>query len=493
MQDRYSFKNFIIVILVVTLYRLVMLFVASHQIDLYADEAYYWGWAQHFDWGYYSKPPMVAWLITIGTTVFGDDFVGIKIMSLVVYLFTTLNIYWLAKKLFDDRAIAFWSGVAFITLPAVWLSSLIISTDVPFLFFWSLALLFFVKALKEDRWYQWLLAGVAGGGGLLSKYTMIIFVVSALAYLLTSPTHRRHLKNPKLYTAMIVAALVYAPNLWWNAHHRFISFHHVSHDNAHLTGLHFHLNKMLAFLGSQFGVFGPILFGWLLAILPRIGKVFRNEPFKLLWWFVVPMFVLILTISILSRAFANWSAPMYVAATVLTVAWLWRDGKKIWLYAAVGVNLLVGFLFYHLHDLAHLANVELTRKDPYKRVLGWRQVGERLSQIARKYPNAKLLFDDRKLMAEMLYYVHPHPFDAVIWCPRCGEKGYLWRNHYEMTTDMRKHVGEDFLFVTSRRSIGDIARHFEGWQKVGTIRVPLYKDFVREYRIYYLKHFEGYE
>ncbi|WP_456453021.1 glycosyltransferase family 39 protein [Hydrogenimonas sp.] len=488
-RTRFGLKHLLLLIALVTLYRLVMLFVAAQQIDLYADEAYYWGWAQHFDFGYYSKPPMVAWLIMLGTSLFGDTFVGIKIMSPVIYIFTTLNIYFLAKELFDDENVAFFSGAAFLTLPAVWLSSLIISTDVPFLFFWSLAMLFFVKALKHDRWRDWIVTGIAGGGGLLSKYTMIIFVVSAFAYLVLSARYRHHLKNPRLYAAMGLAALLYSPNLWWNAHHHWVSFVHTSRDNAHITGLNFHFNKMLEFLGSQFAVFGPILFGWLLAILPRYRTLSKEESLKLLWWFITPMFALILTVSLLSRAFANWSAPMYVASTVLVVAWLWRKGHKRWLYAALGVNILFGIAFYHYHDITRMLGIELTKKtDPYRRVLGWRQLGEEVSKVMKRYPHAKLLSDDRKQMAELIFYVRPHPFDAVMWNPR-----HTLRNHYEMTTDLNRHIGEDFIFVTERRHIGDIARRFGSVKLLETIEIPLYKDFGRRFYVYYLKDFKGYE
>ena len=485
----YSLKRLLLYIAIVTLYRLFMLNYASDMISLYADEAYYWGWAQHFDFGYYSKPPMVAWLIMLGTSLFGDTFVGIKIMSLIVYIFTTLNIYFLAKELFNDDAIAFFSALAFITLPAVWLSSLIISTDVPFLFFWSLGMLFFVKALKSDSWRDWLVTAVAGGGGLLSKYTMIIFVVSAFAYLAGSSNHRHHLKNPKLYAAMMLAAVIYLPNLYWNYTHEFVSFKHTSRDNAHITGLHFHFNKMLEFLGSQFGVFGPILFGWLLAILPRYRSLTREESLKLLWWFIVPMFILILTVSLLSRAFANWSAPMYVASTLLVVAWLWQKSYKKWLYAAIAINILFGILFYHYHDITRVMGIELTKKsDPYRRVLGWRELGERVSEVMKRYPHAKLLSDDRKEMAELIFYVKPHPFDAVIWNP-----DHTLRDHYEMTTDMQKHIGEDFIFVTNRGAISEIARRFESSKLLETIEIPLYKEFGRRFYVYYLKNFKGYE
>ena len=32
-------------------------------IDLSGDEAYYWEWGRHLDWGYFSKPPLIGWLM----------------------------------------------------------------------------------------------------------------------------------------------------------------------------------------------------------------------------------------------------------------------------------------------------------------------------------------------------------------------------------------------------------------------------------------------
>ncbi len=40
-------------------------------LDLYADEAQYWRWGDTLDWGYYSKPPMIAWVIHGVTSIFG--------------------------------------------------------------------------------------------------------------------------------------------------------------------------------------------------------------------------------------------------------------------------------------------------------------------------------------------------------------------------------------------------------------------------------------
>jgi 4-amino-4-deoxy-L-arabinose transferase-like glycosyltransferase len=129
------FKNLLIFLAIITLYRLFVLL--NSNVDLYADEAYYWGWSKHLDFGYYSKPPMIAWVIAFFTSICGDSEICVKLPALIFYPFTTIIIFFIAKELYEQKT-AFWSAFVFITLPAVSMSSMIISTDVVLLFFWSL-------------------------------------------------------------------------------------------------------------------------------------------------------------------------------------------------------------------------------------------------------------------------------------------------------------------------------------------------------------------
>ena len=52
-------------ILALTLLRVLALAVTP--TDLFVDEAQYWFWGQNLDFGYYSKPPLIAWLIRFVT------------------------------------------------------------------------------------------------------------------------------------------------------------------------------------------------------------------------------------------------------------------------------------------------------------------------------------------------------------------------------------------------------------------------------------------
>src|SRR5882724_7509584 len=51
----------LVIVVAVTAAR--VLFIATAPLELDFEEAQYWHWAQQLAWGYYSKPPLVAWLI----------------------------------------------------------------------------------------------------------------------------------------------------------------------------------------------------------------------------------------------------------------------------------------------------------------------------------------------------------------------------------------------------------------------------------------------
>src|SRR6185437_2958372 len=122
------------VLLGVTLLRLLWL--AGDPIDLYPDEAQYWLWSLHPAFGYFSKPPLVPWIIAATTRLLGEDEFAIRLASPLLHFLTGLVVFAIGRRLYDAR-VGCWSAVAYVTLPAVSLSAAIISTDVPLLLCWA--------------------------------------------------------------------------------------------------------------------------------------------------------------------------------------------------------------------------------------------------------------------------------------------------------------------------------------------------------------------
>lgn len=475
----------------ISLYRLLALSLAG--LDLYVDEAQYWTWAKALAWGYFSKPPVIAATIAATTSVCGDGVICVKSGALLLYPVTTLLLWAIAHRLFGGR-IAFWTAITFLTLPGVAFSSLIISTDVPLFLFWSLAFWAYLKAIDTDRWHWWLLAGLAGGLGLLTKYTMVIFAVSVLLHLAVTPELRDRLRSAKLYAAALLATAVFAPNIVWNAQHGWPTLHHT----AAISGLEGKSGGLLAslhwaslgdFLAGQLAILGPVLFiAWLLQLARPRGWL-SDARYRLLACFALPFLAGISLQALLGRANANWAAMAYAGGTLFVVARLLETGRRGVLTAALALNLGVSVLAYHYDALTRLAGIELTRKtDFYKRVRGWQGFGEQVQTLRAAHPDAVLMGDARDVIAELMYYVRPHPMDTVKWNP----SGRI-DDHYALTTSLTGMAGRDFLYISRETTLRpEIGASFEAIEPLPDIHVPVHADYALDFHAWHLRGFKGY-
>jgi 4-amino-4-deoxy-L-arabinose transferase-like glycosyltransferase len=478
-----------VVLAILTGYRILVLHFAN--IDLYVDEAQYWTWAQHLDWGYYSKPPVIAAVIAATTAVLGDSELGVKAGSLLIYPIVAWLLFALVRRLFDTRT-AFWAAFIFVTLPGAAFSVMIISTDVPMFLCWACALFAYLRAVDDDRWHWWLLLGAAVGAGLMTKYTMVIFGLSVLLHLGFSRELRHHFRNPKLYAAMALALAIFAPNIIWNAQHDWPTLKHTGDisglEQKHGPLLHWH--EFIAFLGGQAALVGPIyLIAWVLQLVFGAREWSKDPRYRMLAWFSLPFLALISVLALLGRANANWAAMVYVAATIFFVARLIEKRHWGWLVIGLLFNLAVTELAYHYDYFAHVAGISLNRHtDVYKRVRGWHQIGQQATALQQRYPQTLFLADDRDILAELEYYVHPHPLDAVEWNP-----DHRIDSHYALTTTMADKIGRDFLYVTRSASLPDDVRaSFASAQPLQPLQVEIHPDYHLDFHVWLLKGFRGY-
>jgi hypothetical protein len=455
--------------------------------DLFFDEAQYWAWSLDPSLGYFSKPPLIAWIIGAATTACGAEEACVRMPSPLLHTATSLTVFWLGRRLYDDRIGAL-SALAFATLPGVSLSAGLISTDVPLLLCWALALVGFTALFETDELWPGLLLGAAFGAGLNAKYAMAWFVGCVAVYLIMTPARRAVLRDKRLYLALAIGLLLIAPNLAWNYSHKFATFAHTA-ENAKWGGSLLHPNKALEFFGAQFGVFGPILFGAFLVIVWRARRVQLPEADRLLLAFSVPIIAVILVQAFLSRAHANWAATAYVAASVLVVATMVRDGAWGWLKASFIVHAVMLALI--VLGTATAGQVPLPLKtDPFARTLGWHDLAnatraELTRAAAAGKPYAAVLSDDRAVTAELLYYLRDEPTPILAWAPGVP------RDHFEMTRPFTAATPSPVLLVRADDDVPPALKSFASVEKVGDRMLPAGEHTQRHVTFYSLAGYKG--
>ncbi|MFQ3622495.1 MAG: glycosyltransferase family 39 protein [Acetobacteraceae bacterium] len=481
--------NAILFVAAVTLAR--VLWLATNQPNLYADEAQYWVWAQDLRGGYYTKPPLIAWTIALTTALCGDGEGCVRLASPLAHAATALLLGAAAARLFDGQAwfgrTGVWTAVVYATLPAVSVSSTIASTDALLLPAWAAALLAVVRLREEPSLRWWAALGIAVGTGLLAKYAMAAVLLSLASWVALERPARRLLRGPGPWVTAGLALLVLSPNLAWNLANAFATVRHVG-QNANLArGPSFNPLEAAGFVGAQFGVFGPLLFAALLWVLSR-RDTWRDPRTRLLALFVVPLGAIMLVQSVLSRANANWAAPIYAAGTILVVSWALSSGRALLLRLSVGLHVAAALLLFAGPPALAALGVELPRRaDPWMRQRGWDALGEAVSRVAAGHGDARFLFEQRRDMATLIYYVRPHPLDSLMW-----EPDGIARNEFELTAALAGSERGPFLFVTRRADPSDVLARFERAERLARLTVPTHRDASLRYGVWRLEGFRGY-
>ena len=316
-------------------------------LGLHGDEAQYWAWSKDLDWGYFTKPPLIAVTIAATTSIFGDAEWGVRLASPILHACTATLIFLTGRTAFDAKT-GFWACTIYLLMPALWLSSSIISTDVPLLLCWVVALNGWINLRRVDisnkrAWAHALQIGLAIGIGMLAKYAMLFFVAALiLTVLFDSPT-RKALLSAKGIFIIALSALIISPNIAWNLQNDFATLSHTA-SNANMSdGPSFYPAELGKFLGDQLGVFGPISFILTLLAIIAAARGHLKAPALALSFFVLVPLIIISVQALASRANANWAVTAYIAASLLTAHFCvtYWPKLKAWLIGSLSVQTLI--------------------------------------------------------------------------------------------------------------------------------------------------------
>lgn len=448
----------------ISLIRIAALF-AGHP-DLGPDEGQYWFWSKTPAFGYYSKPPVIAWSIAATTAMFGDAEWAVRLSAPLYQLGAAIFLFLLTRRIAGEKP-AFWAGAAWLTLPGVFLSSALIATDAPLLFFWSAALYFFF-ALTDGGGARrpTLLAfalGAAIGCGFLSKYAMTYFVLGgALAFVL-SPARRRAFGVVPLVITITSALAFMAPNIVWNAEHDFQTVAHTA-ANADWRGDFGHPDRLANFLLAQLGVAGPVM----LALIAgasfsggRSGYDAQRDAMRTLLAFAIPAMAIVTLQSFISRAHGNWAAVAYPSTVVLATVWAFRARRtqfaaqiSILLHLVIGAGFLAAFVSPGFAEAVRASSA-------FAKLRGWESQGAAIARQSRDYD--AVMTDDREVMGELVYYA------------RNGEPIVAWNSnvridsHFEAFNAFDPARHRRLLYVTTNADALYIQNRFVKINKIGAL------------------------
>lgn len=374
-----------------------VLALAFNRTDLFVDEAQYWLWAQDPALGYYSKPPMIAWVIGAFTGACGDSPFCIRLPAPLFHGATALILGAIAARLSGRRA-ALLVVAAWLTLPMVALASLLISTDTILFPFMALALLAYLACLRGAGGGIAVLGGLALGLGFLSKYAAVYYLLCAVLALGLRP----RLSPAQAAAFLLGFALSAAPNILWNLGNGLTTVQHTL-DNADWVRdpggrAALNLAGLAGFFFSQFAVFGPVLFGGLLWLAATWRS--RAPETRRLLWFALPIVVLVCGQAVLSRAYANWAATAYLAGTLAVVPWLARTNRPL-LIVSFAVN---GLLCLVLPLATIFADRLVVNGQPLlARYLGRAEMSRAIIAAAQDQGLDTVVAEDRDILADLFY------------------------------------------------------------------------------------------
>jgi undecaprenyl-diphosphatase len=378
----------------------------SSQFLLSPDEANYWQWSRYLDLGYYDHPPMIAWLIWLSTQLCGQTELAVRLPTVLGITVASVYLCLLAGRWFSWR-IALHTALVSQSLLLLNGAALIATPDGLLLPCWAAACYHAARAAEEDQGRQWLLTGLWFGLGLLSKYTMVLFLPSLFLALLCNRTWRQRLLTWQPWLSLLAGLLLFTPVLIWNAGHNWVTFRHtLFQGGANNTAL-FTLEYLPEFLGSQAGLVSPVLFGLILVAWLSSWQ-HGNEKARFLFWLSLPSFALFSLLALHVRIYGNWPAPAYPAALLLTAV---LYAERRWWRFGLGLSALTSALV-----LVHLVSPVLPVQAAWDRIAhetkGWQELAQITEQTRQQMerPAQTFVFGLRyQYASELAFYMQGQP------------------------------------------------------------------------------------
>ncbi len=492
-------------------------------IDLSGDEAHYWDWSRQLDYCYYSKGPLVAWLIRASCAILGDNMPAVRMPALVLAVGTSILTYWLARKLFDSDRIALGAVVLNHLVPMFVAGSVMMTIDAPFFFFWGLATCFAVKAIADDARWAWVAMGLAIGVGFLAKFTMFLWLLGLFIFLFIDRPSRKHLRSPALWIGICLACLFTLPPLLWNRAHGWVSAKHIRSDTAGRDAIVWDfsffgraLRTIGEFIGGQVGAVGPMLAIILVAALVyALGRRGQADPRRRAMLFLammgLPLYALVLIVSTYKGVGVNWPAPAYFTFMILGAYFLatrmaspekWKRWRGlVWGTAIFGIAFApiahdTSILYPSIAKLGGKKPIEPRKWDPTFRLRGWEELGKYIGdELVKLRPGALVMAEEYQWTSEAAFYTKGQPKTYYLgsWF---ADPERRWRlTQFDVwpdrALDQPQLVGRDAIVVAHEPFPAQLEQAFASVERLPDLDIQSRGVKVRTFRLWRCTGFKG--
>lgn len=410
---------------------------AAFEIRLSPDEAQYWSWSQALDWGYFSKPPAIAWQIWLTTSVFGNNEFGVRFGAVVISFLISLSVFHLGQFCRLPERVCFWGALLMAFSPLGVFLTFAATTDGGMMLFLILAIAEVAKGIEEQKGPNYTLAGVWLFLAALYKWTAYLFWPITLLMILFTPK----LRKLSLLTGLAISLLALLPSVYWNFSHDFATFKHVGrtlYDSSCPK-----VGNFIDFFFSQIGILSPIFF------FLMVASYFYIKRPTFLYLGLFPFVILFYLVTALSKKIQpNWGLFLYPPGLLLA-AWVAIEKIKngrLWLHlglwlailgtlGAISIPAIQRYNVFADYQVSYKAN-------PVRQNVGWEKIAPVLKQAGYN-PQQSFLFADKYQTVSLLNFYGPDRQAAYFFNLNKDRK-----NHFSYTEKMEvSRAGQTGFFV----------------------------------------------
>lgn len=436
-------------------------------IGLGPDEAQYWTWSKQLDWGYYSKPPGIAWIIWFGTQIFGDTELGVRFGSVVLGTLIPIAIYYAGRANGFRPNTSFWAALIMALTPLGVMSTLLAITDVGMILCWTIALGFVLSYFSNNTVPNYFLIGSILMIGALFKWPIYFFWLIPVGI----AAFRSEWRRWSLIGGLAISLLGLLPSLWWNYSHDWVTFRHVFNTIKAATPQEAAKGNLLEFVGAQVGLLSPVLFALLIAAFVHFFRKRDNEMAPLALSAFLPLAIGV-CLSVFKKMLGNWCVFAY-PSVVLFLAWYLCEQVswgKLWLKIGLAISVL----------LCALMLLTPLKNRVFKHNVGWENLDKSLLQAGYS-PQNDFVFGDKYQTTSLLSFYGPQQKRAYFlningtrknqfsFWPGM-EKEQLGKNGFFVVTENHPHA----VKVNPQSIVDQLSVYFDTVEFVG--KFPLLQD-----------------